>query len=114
MHRHDRAEPLTPADVYEVDVEISPTSVTLPAGYALTLDVQGHDYVYPGAMGAGQYAGPPDRIRSVRSQRRPRPGSPTVYGGTVTLHTGGRNKSYLLPAARHSDLSPVPRTRLKG
>jgi len=49
VHRHDRTEPLTPAKVYEVNVEIWPTSVTLPAGYALTLDVQGHDYVYPGA-----------------------------------------------------------------
>jgi hypothetical protein len=96
VHRHDRAEPLTPADVYEVDVEIWPTSVTLPAGYALTLDVQGHDYVYPGAMamqpnmqalltGSGPF---------VHKDARDRPAD--VYGGTVTLHTGGRNKSYLL------------------
>ena len=29
VHRHDRAELLTPAGLYEVDVEIPPTSVTL-------------------------------------------------------------------------------------
>jgi hypothetical protein len=34
MHRHARAEPLTPATVYELDIEILPTSLNLPAGSA--------------------------------------------------------------------------------
>jgi predicted acyl esterase len=96
VHRHTRAEPLAPATVYEVDVEILPTSVNLPAGYSLTLDVQGHDYVYPGAAamqpnlhvlltGSGPFV-----------HKDPADQPAAVFGGTVTLHTGGQNKSYLL------------------
>lgn len=32
VHPHDRTEPLTPGAVYGVDIEILPTSLTLPAG----------------------------------------------------------------------------------
>jgi len=89
VHRHDRAEPLTPGTVYEVDVEIWPTSLVLPAGYTLTLDVQGHDYVCPGASGFMTGSGP-----FVHKDPSDRPAD--VFGGKVTLHTGGRTKSYLL------------------
>lgn len=89
VHRHDRAEPLTAGTVYEVDVEIWPTSLVLPAGYTLTLDVQGHDYVYPGASGFMTGSGP-----FVHKDPSDRPAD--VFGGKVTLHTGGRTKSYLL------------------
>jgi predicted acyl esterase len=50
VHRHQRAEPLTPSTVYELDIEILPTSVHLPAGHTLTLDIQAHDYIHPGAV----------------------------------------------------------------
>lgn len=43
VHRHECAEPLTPATVYELDIEILPTSLHLPAGHTLTLDIQAHD-----------------------------------------------------------------------
>ena len=36
---------------YSVEIEILPTSLILPAGYKLTPDVQGHDYIYPHASG---------------------------------------------------------------
>lgn len=48
-HPHDRAEPLVPGEIYELDIEIWPTSIVLPAGYRLALTVRGRDYVYPGA-----------------------------------------------------------------
>jgi hypothetical protein len=79
VHRHDGAEPLNPGTVYELDVEILPTSLVLPAGYTLTLDVQGHDY------GPGSF---------LHNDPRDRPDD--VYGGTVTLHTGPQHASYLL------------------
>ncbi len=99
VHRHDHAEPLTPGTTYEVDIEILPTSLVLPAGYVLTLDVQGHDYVYPGAtydsgdeisMGA-VLTGCGPWIHQDPSDR-----PPDVYGGTVKIHTGGAHRSYLL------------------
>ena len=79
VHRHDRAEPLNPGTVYELDVEILPTSLVPPAGYTLTLDVQGHDY------GPGSFP---------HNDPRDRPAD--VYGGTVTLHTGPEHASCLL------------------
>ena len=43
FHPHDRVEPLTPDQVYELAVEIWPTCIVLPAGYSLALTIQGHD-----------------------------------------------------------------------
>jgi predicted acyl esterase len=93
VHRHDRAEPLTPGVVYELDVEIWPTSLILPEGYTLTLDVQGHDYVHPGTTTSPEmpFSGSGPFIHKDPSNR-----PADVYGGTVTLHTGDRNNSYLL------------------
>ena len=47
-HTHDIKEPLTPGKVYELDVEIWPTSIVVPAGYRIALTVRGKDYEYPG------------------------------------------------------------------
>lgn len=43
-HTHDQIEPLTPGEVYAVDIEIWPTSIVIPAGYKLALTIQGQDY----------------------------------------------------------------------
>jgi len=93
VHTHDHAEPLTPGVVYELDVEIWPTSLIVPEGYRLTLDVQGHDDVHPGATptkpapwtGSGPF---------LHNDADDRPAD--VFGGTVTLHTGERFDSHLL------------------
>ncbi|MEU4519946.1 CocE/NonD family hydrolase [Amycolatopsis sp. NPDC024027] len=102
VHRHDRVEPLTPGAVYEVDVEILPTSLVLPAGYRLTLDVRGTDYLYAGADDL------PTAVNGVRSAPHrsfaqytfphddPAHRPADVYNGTVRLHTGGEYNSYLL------------------
>lgn len=43
-HTHDETQPLTPGQVYEVDVEIWPTSIVVPAGHTVALWVRGRDY----------------------------------------------------------------------
>jgi uncharacterized protein len=92
-HTHDERQPLTPGEVYELDVEIWPTSIVLPAGYRLALTVQGRDYEYPKAGG--------ERLTTFRNELRgsgpflhddPDDRPPEVFGGTVTVHAG----SYLL------------------
>jgi uncharacterized protein len=92
-HTHDERQPLTPGEVYELDVEIWPTSIVLPAGYRLALTVQGRDYEYPKAGG--------DRLTTFRNELRgsgpflhddPDDRPAEVFGGTVTVHAG----SYLL------------------
>jgi len=92
VHRHDRREPLTPGAVYEVDVEILPTSLVLPAGYTLALDVQGHDYTDPAtAKTAGPTAGSGSFLHQDPVDR-----PADLFGGTVTVYTGGQHRSYLL------------------
>src|SRR5918992_634887 len=92
-HSHDEQQPLTPGDVYELDVEIWPTSIVLPAGYRIALTVQGRDYEHPKAGG--------DPLTTFRNELRgsgpflhddPDDRPPEVFGGTVTGQAG----SYLL------------------
>jgi predicted acyl esterase len=87
FHSHDEVEPLVPNTVYELAVEIWPTSIVLPPKYRLALSVQGRDYDYGGEpiemawftmCGSGPFTH--DAIRS----------------GTVTIHTGERYPSSLL------------------
>lgn len=99
VHTHERAEPMTPGTIYEVDVEILPTSLALPSGYTLTLDVQGHDYIHPPATDtAGNEASMGTALTGcgpfIHVDPVARPAN--VYGGEVTVHTGGRYGSYLL------------------
>ena len=81
-HTHDEVQKLTPGDVYPLDVEIWPTSIVCPAGWRLTLTVQGHDFVVT----------PPGRLRHDHPQDRPL----REFGGLVTVHTGGKHQSFLL------------------
>ena len=96
-HTHDEIQPLTPADVYELDVEIWPSSIVVPAGYRVTLSVRGKDYEYGGELDefarnfhyAGRGCGP-----FVHTGAADRPEE--IFGGRVTVHTGGDHGSYLL------------------
>lgn len=99
VHTHERAQPMTPGTVYEVDVEILPTSLALPAGYTLQLDVQGHDYVCPPAMdAAGSDVSMGAALTGcgpfIHKDAASRPAE--TYAGTVTVHTGGRYDSHLI------------------
>jgi uncharacterized protein len=92
-HTHDERRPLEPGETYELDVEIWPTSLVVPAGYRIALTVRGRDYEYPKAGG--------DRLTTFRNELRgsgpflhddPHDRPADVFGGTVTVHSG----SYLL------------------
>jgi predicted acyl esterase len=96
-HAHDELQPLTPGEVYELDVEIWPSSIVVPPGYRLALTVRGRDYEYEGELsdfartfhyahkgvGPFQHDDPDDR-------------PPDVFGGRVTIYSGGDRPSYLL------------------
>jgi predicted acyl esterase len=47
-HTHDEEQPLTPGEPVEVDVEIWPTSIVVPAGYRFALNIRGKDYEVDG------------------------------------------------------------------
>ena len=94
FHPHDERQPLTPGAVYELDVEIWPTCLVVPAGYALALTIQGRDYQYS------------DEVRQVgwftmtgvgpfkHDDPSDRPGG--IFGNRVTLHAGPERAAYLL------------------
>jgi predicted acyl esterase len=88
---------LTPGQVYELDVEILPTSIVLPKGWRLGLCVRGRDYEYEGEVGAfGQqfYYATRGTGGMTHQDERDRPAA--VFDNTVVLHTGGDRASYLL------------------
>jgi len=96
-HTHRSAEPLTPGTVYEVDVEIWPTSIVVPAGHWLGLTVRGNDYEYEGPMDDGDKTHRyPSRGVGPFVHNDPGDRPAEVYGGTVTVHTGNRHCSHLL------------------
>jgi uncharacterized protein len=95
-HAHDEVQPLEPGRIYELDIEIWPTSIVVPAGYGLALTVRGKDY---------EYAGPPAHLSNIRNEMRgcgpflhndPRDRPPSTFGGNVTLHAGPAHPSHLL------------------
>ena len=47
-HTHDDEWPLQPGEPVELDIEIWPTSIVVPAGYRLALQVSGKDYEVDG------------------------------------------------------------------
>lgn len=95
-HPHDEIQPLEPGLIYELDVEIWPTSIVVRAGYRLALTVRGKDY---------EYAGSTARLSNIRNEMRgcgpflhddPRDRPPSIFGGNVTLHAGPAHPSHLL------------------
>src|SRR5262249_23815386 len=50
-HIHDREQPLSSGEIVELDVEIWPTSIVVPAGYRIGLTVRGKEYEYQGLSG---------------------------------------------------------------
>jgi uncharacterized protein len=98
-HPHVAVEPMTPGQIYEVDVNFQyPTSIVVPKGYRLALTLQGKDW---------QFA--PD-VDTVRSKDYELPDSqnsglfyaehpnrdPALFNGTSTIVTGAGHASYLL------------------
>ena len=93
-HTHDELQPLTPGEVYELDVEIWPTCIVVPAGYRIALSVRGKDYEYPGEpvkLGAYEMRGCGPFVHD-----DPRDRPPEIFAGTNTVHAGGERASYLL------------------
>ena len=89
-------EPLTPGKVYELDVEIWPTCIVVPAGYRIALTIRGKDYEHPGGgvrlktfvnemKGCGPF---------LHDDPEDRP--PSLFGGKTTLYAGGKKGSFLL------------------
>ena len=106
-HTHDEPSPLTPGVAEELDVELWPASLVVPAGYRIALSVRGRDYEYEGSgevaqlshfkgsamRGCGIYLHDDEQDRPV-----------AIYGGTTTVHTAPGRPSFLfLPGLPESE-----------
>ncbi len=95
-HTHDREEPLAPGEVYELDVEILPTSLVVPKGYTIALTLQGKDFEREGDAGHLGTVVNPMRGSGPFTHTLPADRPMDVFGGEHTVKTGGGNVSYLL------------------
>ncbi len=95
-HTHDEKLSLIPGEQVELDVEIWPTSVLIPAGYRFGVSVLGRDFSWSGDGPWPQIYGIDMRGDGIfhHNDRSDRPEA--VYGGRTTLYTGGESPSYLL------------------
>ncbi len=96
-HSHDVRQPLTPGQVVELDIEIWPTSLVVPAGHRIGLSVRGRDYETAKPSGA--------RLSNFKNELRgcgpflhddPRDRPPAIFGGTTTVHVGPEMAAYIL------------------
>jgi predicted acyl esterase len=94
-HRHDIE--LVPGEPVQLDIELWPTSIVIPAGYRLGLSVRGHDYIYAEKTGL-KLSNFKNELRGcgpfLHDEPRDRPSE--KFAGQTTLHFGGDKSAYLL------------------
>jgi predicted acyl esterase len=99
-HPHDRVEPLVPGEIYDLHIELWPTSIIIPAGYTIALSIRGNDYVYEGGEETGT-----ERIASFKNRFTgcgpfihddPVDRPADVFTGTTTIHFGEEHANRVL------------------
>lgn len=101
-HTHDERLPLHPGEAVELDVEIWPSCIVVPAGYRFALTVRGSDYRYPGPP--VQIPGLPYPMTGIGGFRHERAEDriPAIYHAPARLHFGPQQQPYvLLPVIPH-------------
>lgn len=97
-HTHDEKQLLNPGDIYELDIEIWPTSIVIPTGYQLALQISGKDYEYSGEITeeSRKYHRYPSKGCGPFLHNDPDDRPEELFGGKVAIHTGPDYPSYLL------------------
>lgn len=88
-HVHNEIQPLTPGQMYELDVEVWPTCIVLPSGYWIELIVEGSDFERREAQGQFKGSGP-----FYHTYQADHP--PSVYNGVTHIFSENGNNSYIL------------------
>ena len=96
FHTHDEKQPLTPGETVELDVEIWPTSVLVPAGYRVGVSVVGRDFHWEGDGPWPQIYGIDMRGDGIFHHNDAGDRPESVFGGRTTIRTGGDSPSYVL------------------
>ena len=96
-HTHDEQQKLKPGQPVDLDIEILPTCIVIPAGHRLALSVRGRDYEWQKSTGA--------KLSNFKNEllgcgpflhNEPRDRPAAVFGGKTTLHLDA-NSYVLLP-----------------
>jgi predicted acyl esterase len=96
-HTHDQPQPLEPGEPVQLDIELWPTSIVVPAGHRIAISVRGRDYEWQESTGA--------RLSNFKNELRgcgpflhddPRDRPAAIFGGRTTLHAGQGRESYIL------------------
>jgi predicted acyl esterase len=96
-HTHDERQPLKAGQAVQLDIELWPTSIVVPAGHRVALSVRGKDYEWQHSTGA--------RLSNFKNELRgcgpflhddPRDRPAEVFGGSITVHAGPGRESYVL------------------
>jgi uncharacterized protein len=101
-HTHTNHQPLTPGEVYQLDVEIWPTSIVVPAGYTVALSVRGKDYENDPSDTTDDDKGSLSTFKNKFSgcgpflHDEPSDRPEELFGGTTTLHLGPDTAAYVL------------------
>jgi predicted acyl esterase len=95
-HTHDQLQKLKAGEAAELDIEIWPTCIVVPAGWKIALSIRGRDYEHDDAAATLSNMKHPMKgcgpfTHDDESDRPPR-----VFGGKVTLHLD-KNPYLLLP-----------------
>jgi predicted acyl esterase len=96
-HTHRSEQKLLPGEPVELDIELWPTSIVVPAGCRLALSVRGRDYLYAEKTGL--------KLSNFKNELRgcgpflhddPRDRPDDTFGGRTTLHFGPAHPAWLL------------------
>ena len=96
-HTHDELQPLTPGVPVEVDVELWPTSIVVPAGYRLAFTLRGSDYEFARHTGV--------RLPHFKNEllgcgpflhNDPQDRPPAIFSGRTQVHLGPQRPAFVL------------------
>jgi predicted acyl esterase len=96
-HTHAGEQKLTPGKPVELEIELWPTSIVVPAGCRIALSVRGRDYIYAEKTGL-KLSNFKNELRGcgpfLHDEPRDRPAR--EFGGRTTLHFGAGREAWLL------------------
>jgi uncharacterized protein len=96
-HTHRKIQKLAPGVPVELDIELWPTSIVVPAGCRLALSVRGKDYVFAEKTGL--------KLSNFKNELRgcgpflhddPRERPPSEFAGATTLHFDSGHAAYIV------------------
>mgnify|MGYP000105240891 len=96
-HTHDERQPLISGETYELDVEIWPTSVNLPAGYRFGFTVGGKDFTLDDSYGPFPVAYDCEwRGQAMYTHQAPGDRNKPQFNGITTLVCDKEHQPYFL------------------